>query len=106
MGRATHQPHISASECLTHGCIVFGDGSKSGEFYTFADAEEEIQNGLLSRRITESQADLLRKWVAHLRLLTEAEIAVLEYQEAAIRWVVHGDGLLSPPAQPDLRMLH
>jgi hypothetical protein len=71
MGLIIHAAKLVLCKCRSHGVIVYGDGSKSEEFYSIEDARAEIVDALTAGKILPAEADFLRDDIKQSSMVSE-----------------------------------
>lgn len=78
MGLIINPAIISWCDCHKHGCFVYGDGSKSEEFYHREQALAEVETALVAGKIVKAEAEYLREGIRKSSMLSEAQVTALK----------------------------
>ena len=100
MGLILRAACVRLCQCEQHGCIIFGDGSKTPEFYTREDALGEISDALVANKITHAEEEFLRGIIRESKIMSKEEMEGLKH---ALSGIGHSLDLASEPEPvPDL----
>jgi hypothetical protein len=109
MGLIVQAARLVLCKCRGHGTIVYGDGSKSEEFFSTTDANGEIADALMAKKILPAEAEFLREEVRQSDMLSEAGVEMLHQASDALKEFAareHGDDKTPPETPASGRTLH
>lgn len=95
---------VLCETCKAHGCIVFGDGSKSEEFFTDKDALAMVAEALLAKKVLSAEAEFLREEIYRSTLLTEEQFQRLK--QTLLAHLHPSEGEAEAPSHVQQNMRH